>query len=247
MLYLPEDRYIGKGLDLYGEFSEGEVEVFRDFIKPDWTVLDIGANHGSHTVFFGKTAKVVHAFEPQRILHQILCANVALNALTNVHTYQVAVGREAGSTNVPLVDYTQNNNFGAIPMGDTGEPVSLVTIDSLNLDCQFMKIDVEGMECAVIDGASATIRRCQPVIYTENDHNNSGPLIEKLLSLNYQCYWHLPTYFNRDNYRGKTDSIWGNQVSVNMLCVPANWHGWDLSRIHGFRRINSPKDTWNGK
>lgn len=243
MLYLPEDRYIGHALDTCGEFSEAEVAVFRTFIKPHWTVLDIGANHGAHTVFFAKNAKMVHAFEPQRIMHQIVCANVALNALTNVHTYQVAVGRDAGTTYVPIVDYTLNNNFGAIAMSDTGEPVPRITIDSLNLDCQFMKIDTEGMEGEVIAGAAETIKRCQPIIYTENDHLNSAPLIKQILALGYRCYWHLPPYYNPQNYFGNKvpDPMWGYQISINMLCVPPG------AKCTIGRRITSPDDKWDAK
>ena len=52
--------------------------------------LDVGANIGCHTVPFaklvGESGRVV-AFEPQRLVFQNLCANLALNALTNVYVY----------------------------------------------------------------------------------------------------------------------------------------------------------------
>ena len=87
MLYNEHDIYIGRSLDLYGEFSEGECDVFRQLIQPGWTVLELGANIGSHTVFLAKrvgpSGRVI-AFEPQRIVFQTLCANIALNNLLNV-------------------------------------------------------------------------------------------------------------------------------------------------------------------
>src|SRR5260370_1945855 len=52
MLYNIHDVYVGRSLDLYGEFSEGEVGLFRRLVKPGDLVLDVGANIGPHTLFF---------------------------------------------------------------------------------------------------------------------------------------------------------------------------------------------------
>ena len=52
MLYHPKDAYIGRSFDLYGEFSEGEVGLFRQLLQPGAVVLDIGANIGAHTLYF---------------------------------------------------------------------------------------------------------------------------------------------------------------------------------------------------
>ncbi|HEV3118087.1 MAG TPA: hypothetical protein VGY58_13625, partial [Gemmataceae bacterium] len=50
MLYQPHDTVIGRSLDLYGEYSEGEVALFRHAVARGATVLDIGAHIGAHTV-----------------------------------------------------------------------------------------------------------------------------------------------------------------------------------------------------
>ena len=245
MIYLPADQYIGQALDLYGEFSEGEAFFFRFLVKPDWTVLDIGANHGAHTIALAKNVKTIHAFEPQRILFQILCANVTLNALTNVYTHQVAVGRTLGTINVPTLDYAKAANFGALAMGGTGgEQVPLVTIDSLHLpECHFIKLDVEGMEGDAIAGAKETLRRLQPIIYLENDRpEKSAALIAQLFALGYRLYWHLPHYFNRNNYFKVAENVFGGTISVNMLGV----HKSQQQQIN-LREVSSPEDTWNNK
>src|SRR5687768_6606900 len=73
MLYNVNDLYVGRSLDLYGEFSEGEVEVFRQLVRPGDLVMDVGANVGAHTVWFAKAVGpggVVLAFEPQRLVFQ---------------------------------------------------------------------------------------------------------------------------------------------------------------------------------
>src|SRR5689334_17984899 len=74
MLYCAQDEYIGRSLDLYGEFSIEEAKLFGRLIKPGTTVLDIGANIGVHTLCFASAVGpggAVIAFEPQGYLHQI--------------------------------------------------------------------------------------------------------------------------------------------------------------------------------
>ena len=54
------------------------------------------------------------AFEPQRLVFQLLCANVALNSLANVICLQQAIAKEPGFINVPLLDPTMPGNFGGL-------------------------------------------------------------------------------------------------------------------------------------
>jgi FkbM family methyltransferase len=249
MIYLKNDLYIGRSLDLYGEFSEGEADMFRQMIRPDWTVLEVGANIGSHTVQIAKLVGprgVVHVFEPQRVVFQILCANVALNSLNNVYTHHAAVGREAGSIVVPLLDSNAQNNFGGLGLGnwEKGDRVPVMTIDSMNLiNCHLVKIDVEGMEGEVIAGAEQTLRRGRPVLYLENDRGDkSAALIRQLLALEYRLYWHLPMMFNSQNYFGATENVFPGIVSVNMLGIHASLP----QKIDGLREITNPDDKWQG-
>ena len=247
MLYLVTDQFIGQSLDRYGEFSQGEVDVFRQIVQPGATILEIGANLGTHTVFLAKAAGpsgTLHAFEPQRVIFQILCANVALNALTNVFTHHAAVGRESGMITVPRIDYTVTNNFGGVSMENwrEGERVPLLPVDSLGLTrCDLIKVDVEGMEGDVIAGAVRTIRQFRPVLYVENDREErSAALIRQILDLDYRLYWHLPPLFNPQNYFGVAENIFERIVSINMLGI----HASIPQNLTGFRQITNPQDNW---
>ena len=104
-----------------------------------------------------------------------------------------------------------------------GEPVPLITIDGLNLrDCQFIKLNIEGMETEALRGAAATIGRFRPILYVENDRQaRSAPLIGLVQSYGYRLYWHLPPLWRADNFRADTEDIFGGKVSVNMICIPA--------------------------
>ncbi|HEV7222193.1 MAG TPA: FkbM family methyltransferase, partial [Pirellulales bacterium] len=178
MIYQPNDAYIGRSFELYGEFSESEVAVFRALVKPGQTALDVGANIGAHTValarLVGPTGKVV-AFEPQRIAYYSLCGNVVQNNLDQVVCHQAAVGAAAGKIAVPELDYRREQNFGAIDLSQDyrrapSHSVPVVRIDDLGLTaCDLVKIDVEGMERQALEGAVETVRRFKPILYVEDD------------------------------------------------------------------------------
>jgi len=243
MLYNWKDTYVGRSLDLYGEFSEGEVRMFDQILRPGMVAVDVGANIGCHTVFMAQKVApggVVIAYEPQRVVHQMLCANLALNAITNVKAVHAAAGAEAGEIIVPEVDYGSGDNIGGVELGGytEGEIVAVEPIDSLDLNvCHLIKVDVEGMENAVISGAADTIARCRPFLYVENDRrDHSSELIKRLFNLDYRLYWHLPRLFNSGNYYGDETNVFGDLISRNMLCVPEE----NKITIEAMEEITSP-------
>ncbi len=227
MLYNINDTYIGRSLDLYGEYSEGEVELFRQLIQPGQVVVEAGANIGSHTIALAQQVGpngLVIAFEPQRILFQTLCANLALNSIPNVYCFNNAVGATPGSVLIPHFNYWKEGNFGGVSLGEyqSGEPVPVVTLDSCNLPrCNLLKADVEGMEQQVLQGAAGLIARLKPILYVENDRKDKQPsLIRYIDSLGYNMYWHTPLYFSPTNFLGNQENVFPNIASMNMLCLP---------------------------
>ena len=243
MLYNMHDAYIGRSLDLYGEYSEGEVELFRQIVQPGQLVVEVGANLGAHTVFLARqvgAAGRVMAFEPQRILFQTLCANLALNSIPNVHGQHQAVGAESGAIMVPLLDYTRENNFGGLALGtyQVGEQVDVVTLDSFNLPaCSLLKIDVEGMEKDVLQGAVNMIERLKPILYVENDKpEKSTALVQYIDALGYNMHWHRPYYFSPQNFFGNSTNVFPNIVSLNMLCI----HKSFPQNLTGFEPVEVP-------
>lgn len=247
MLYFTTDQYVGRSLDRYGEYSEGEVDLFRQVVKPGHIVLEVGANIGAHTVFLAKACApggAVIAMEPQRVIFQMLCANVALNALTNVHTHMIAAGEKAGSLKLPPTDYGAEGNFGGISLDENaaGESAHVAPIDAMGLKaCHLMKIDAEGMEGPAIAGAEVTIKRCRPLLYVENDRREKSPaLIAQLFALDYRLYWHLPRLFNTNNHAGESENVFGKIVSVNMVGVPRE----NPVQVAKMREITTPDADW---
>ncbi len=239
-LYNQHDIYIGRSLALYGEWSEAEIDLFRQLLRPGDRVVEVGANIGTHTVFLAKAVTAtgqVLAYEPQRIVFQTLCANVALNSLTNVHCYPIGLGATSGFAQIPPLDYNQANNFGGVSLQtqETGETVQIAPLDSFNLPtCRLLKIDAEGMELDVLQGATATITRCQPILYIENDRPEKAPaLIHQIQTLGYQLYWHRPPLFNPENFCQNPTNVFGQITSLNMLGILPT-HGIALASLARF-------------
>lgn len=246
VIFNKNDMYIGKGLQKYGEWSEGEVVLFKQICQPGGVVVEVGANIGVHTVVLaqlvGKSGRVI-AFEPQHLVFQTLCGNIAINSLQNVECFNCGVASTAGTLFIPSPAPDQTNNFGGIRMNDQqrGRQVPVVTLDQvfnqprLNL----IKIDVEGMEQDVIKGAAGLINKFKPVLYVENDQKDkSKALIELIQSLGYKLYWHLPFLFNPKNHAQDEENIFDRTISLNMLAV----HESSEMAITGFKPVADSDD-----
>jgi len=231
MLSNRNDKYIGNSLITYGEFSEFEAVFLRQLLGGSGTMVEVGANIGAHTIPLAKLlasrGRELVAFEPQPVIFQTLCANLALNGITNVRAWPFACGAAAGTLHFRAPDYHAEGNFGGVEFQAdataTGSAVPCVRLDDTLGDAviSVMKIDVEGFERRVLQGAEQILRRSRPTLYVENDRRNeSAALIDYLWSLDYRLWWHLPLLFNADNYFGNPENIYGNIGSINMLGLP---------------------------
>ena len=245
--FLPHDAFVGRSLDVYGEFAEHEVRLFQKLLRAGDVVVEAGANIGALTVpiarAVGPAGKVI-AVEPQGVLAQLLATNVAANALGHVEVRHAALGAAAGTIRVPGIDYRKAGNFGGVAMGgDRGREVPLETIDGLGLAAlAFVKIDVEGMELAVLEGGARTIRTHRPILFVENDRTErSAPLIAHLLAAAYELWWHITPLFDRQNFFGATEDVVHNVCSFNMLGVPRER---GLAIANGLA-VTGPEDDWS--
>jgi len=247
-LYNVHDLFISQSLDRYGEWCEAELYALGQMVKPGDVVLDVGANIGTHTVFLARKVTdqgCVFAFEPQRLVFQNLCANIALNALVNVIARQQAVGRRAEVIRLPIFDPRQSMNFGAVSvMGHAdGEPVEVIRIDDLHLGrCNLIKVDVEGMECDVLEGARETITTRRPVLFVENNTTERSQAIIALIdSLHYDAYWHISRYFNAGNFFRNRENVFASyRPEANLLC----FHRSCRLDLHGLTKVTGVEDDW---
>ncbi len=249
LAYNVNDLYVGRSLDLYGEYNEGRNQLFGKLLRVGDVAIDVGAFVGAHTVFLAQKVGdegAVVAFEPQRLGFQMLCASVSLNSLVNVYALHAAAGARSGQVVVPPMDYRKLNTFAGLSIGTAreGESVPLSAIDVLDLQrCRLIKVSAEGMEVDVLRGAADTIRRHKPVLFVENYlKERSRALIEHMMGLGYRLYWSLEPMFNPDNFAGRKDNVFADVVSVGMLGLPPG----DPMVVEG-RQIQSADESWHGQ
>lgn len=151
---------------LLGERSLPEAGVVRSLLKPGMLAVDVGANIGYWTLFLcscvGATGHVV-AYEPSPENVPELEANVARNALSHVTIRPVAVGARAG-----VVSFLGGINGGVADDDSGPHTCQMTSLDEL-LDrrVDFLKVDVEGYEGAVLDGARELLMSQRPVLWLE--------------------------------------------------------------------------------
>lgn len=243
VLYNRNDVSVGRSIERYGEYSGIETSVFNQVLAPGQVVIDAGAHVGVHALFFAKKVGPqgrVLAFEPQRLLYQALCGNMALNSITNAYCWNVALGERPGETTVPYLDPATPHDFARVATGTDGtDAVAVATIDGLELPrLDFLKIDVSGAEEAVLRGGARTIRRFMPLLYVACDRPENQPSLARCLDeLGYQMFLHEPPLYNPHNFHDNPENVFGEAVSRNMLC-------FDKKRAHdltGFTPVHVPR------
>jgi FkbM family methyltransferase len=261
VLYNKNDIVVGRFLEAYGEYFESEVAMFRQICRPGDIVVDAGANIGAHTLALSEmvgTWGAVFAFEAQRLVHQVLCANAALNSLTQAVCVHAASGAADGTLQLVDLDETVPQNIGGVAVEAISHPgggrTSQFALDGfLSVSrLRFMKIDVEGMELEVLQGAERLLAEFAPVLYVENDRPaKSSALIQFLTSHGYRAYWHLAPDFNPENFFGNPQRIFAHGFvdrsgpyldsigfSMNLVCVPAKYN----IPVNQLREVTDPEE-----
>ena len=160
------------GEDLFaGWFEPAEVAFVVRHLRPGDVVLDVGANAGLYTVIaaraVGDTGHV-YAFEPDQRAVALLRRNVALNGLKNVTVIEAAVSDQTGEREFAAASDIALSSLAAIQRDDQ-HIQGWRTVRTIRLDdaiashaiagVTFLKIDVEGAEKLVIDGAPNLLAR----------------------------------------------------------------------------------------
>lgn len=230
-VYNRHDHYVGQALAAYGEYAEYEVQLFTRLMatRPGTDIIEVGANMGSQTVPLARLARRLYAFEPQPEIFQLLCGNLALNHCDNARAFPVGASDSTGMMHVPPVHYDREGNFGGVSLNDEqlGTPVFVVTLDTYlaalapDRRVGLMKVDVEGMERAVLAGSAGILTNDRPFLYVENDRVDASPaLIAWMREQGYRLYWHCPLLYNPANFFQNREDRYPGIAAINILGVP---------------------------
>jgi FkbM family methyltransferase len=183
-----------------GRFWEREeMAVMAAHFAPGGTFIDIGANVGNHALFaalFMGAARVV-AFEPNPPAMAILRANVALNGLEGVVDLTNLGWGLSDAEGAGFSTVTKRANLGATRLvadGQGGIPVRTGDAMLAGTRADFIKLDVEGMEIAVLRGLAATLARDRPPVFLELDHTNRPAFDDWLAEAHYIIAHEGPRY-----------------------------------------------------
>ena len=135
-------------------------------------IVDIGANLGLTAALLAPRASRLLAIEPNPATADHLEFNLRLNGLTNVTIARTALGEGEGDIAFQADAFSAGSHIANDSFNKPSITVPLTTLDSLAAahgfdDIGFIKLDVEGYERQVLQGAAATIARCRPVIFAE--------------------------------------------------------------------------------
>jgi FkbM family methyltransferase len=171
-------RFPARWCRYYPSVYEPEKFAFlRQHCRPGDTVLDIGAHIGLFTVLLARLVGEhgrVFSFEPTPLTRSVLAQTVRMNRCSSIVSIRSeAVARSTGTapfydTGAPL---SNANSLVPAQPGSEVHEVATVSIDDFaathGLSIQFLKIDAEGGELAILDGARKTLRRDRPRVQLE--------------------------------------------------------------------------------
>jgi FkbM family methyltransferase len=237
------DKFIGSEIMARGVWEAGEISLIlrlADFlVRQNGSILvyDVGANIGHHSLALATTYKSkisIRAFEAQPLVFQMLCGTMALNNLQNVNC-ECALVSDSNETSISvrLPDYNVANNFGGFEFSaakysdnddmklDTkNATVRCISIDSFEEKVDLIKIDVEGMEELVLNGAASTISSSRPFCYVETKKTGLEPIRD---------------FFHRAQYKLFTHGD-------NVLAIPKEWLR-DISFLEYFFKSDLPSKS----
>ena len=242
--YLAEASRLTEAVKLKANAHEPELNfLITKLIKNGDVILDVGANVGIHTVAFAIAAGTghVYAFEPVSEMAKRLSENCALNRIDNVTLVPCALGArddklemsvnvagvalEGTSSLVQSVHVIENPEYYQSRTVKVRQLDGLVEELGISDRIDFIKMDVEGFETYILEGAKKTLKKYKPIMIIEA-HSQRLQIAGKSFE------WYIKTFkdyhifkipaVNRTNPYLRLEKLTGleENIAVNLLLLP---------------------------
>ena len=194
-LYCPlGEQPAGLAIDLYGEFCAAREEVLGRVLQRGDTMVHAGAGFGAlAAALVSRIGPIgqLHAFEADPAMCALLDESCTANGWSQVVCHP--------------------HTLGSIQRPGT------MTIDALELtNLRLLVVDLARQDVSCLAGASATIRRCRPVIYLLNAGDNA----DIVQGFDYRGWVHRPNLFSADNFAGIQRNVFGRRCARDVLALP---------------------------
>jgi FkbM family methyltransferase len=179
--WLNKTSYVDECIRESGKFESASIDLVKKLVKPGDVVLDIGANIGYYSVILAKAVGVtgkIFAFEPTHWYRTVLERNVEANKLQNITIVPIGLSNSAQILDIDIFHSSATLHAA----DDTEKPLSSESIRLEPLDTfvaaqnferiDFIKIDVDGHEPKVLEGAREILSKWRPKILLEVAHLN---------------------------------------------------------------------------
>jgi FkbM family methyltransferase len=172
--------WIDRNIWYFGAYAAGELAFLKRCAESLASggkaihFFDVGANVGQHALFMSRHVNDVFAFEPARLAVQSLKTNIALNGLTNVHVFNVALADTDTQARLGS-GFAGNSGSRSLTWTIPGKRTEIVDVrhaDRFFADhslppMDILKLDVEGYEHKVLTGLGERLQRDRPIILME--------------------------------------------------------------------------------
>ena len=210
--------HIGLKINLDGRYENDMLIVLKEFIKKripnsnNFSLIDIGANIGNHSIFFSDFFRKIYAFEPNPLTYEILKLNSKFATKKgNIIPYKIGLSNKNGKVHFKV----NHTNLGRSAIVNFNKDIShskdiieikvncadkIKSLEDIDIGC--IKIDVEGHEIEALMGAEEIIKKNKPIIIFEQAkiefYDGSSKAINYLKNIGYSFYT-----FNKDFYFGE--------------------------------------------
>jgi len=174
-------------------------KIFNDYVKEDWICIDVGTYIGLHSLTLSKLCDKVIGFEAQPLIYECLKNTLIIKNITNVKLYNIALSNKKGNTRI----FTNNDGNASLEgIRDHKFKYNFNTntdiLDNYDIPkVDLIKIDIEGSEWEMLEGAVELITKHRPMIILETfrGKKNKNRLKEFCDKFNYSN-----EYISADNY-----------------------------------------------
>ncbi|MEQ9449543.1 MAG: FkbM family methyltransferase, partial [Rhodospirillaceae bacterium] len=194
---IPPRLYMWRLIRKHLKKGEAELKLLPQFVARDRIAIDIGANKGVYTHLLSRICQGVEAFEPNPKIYRILKRALPVNVVA----HQVALSNRTGTAEliVPMYGGGFSNQTASLNPRKRNDGARSIQVAQRTLDSYgfsnvgFIKIDVEGFERAVLEGARETISRERPVLQIEIEEQHTGePVaqsVEYIVNMGYDAFF----------------------------------------------------------